>query len=103
MNSTVTKHIKTNKTAFYFANLGADVMRCALALERSQEAEYESSLARAQSTLRHLAREDRPEAYEEGPLLLRGLVYARASGSLAAFREMLNCLVEPFASRIGFS
>ena len=92
-----------NKAIFYFANLGADVLRCARAAEASQETEYESSLAQARDTLSHIDKEHRPEAYEEGLLLLRGLEYARAAGALPKFRENLNDLIEPFAAQLGFS
>ena len=88
------------KAAFYFANLGADVMRCALAAESEQIKEYQSSLDRANGTLRRIEKENRPEAYEEGLLLLRGLEYARASHTLPAFREDLNTIIAPFAARL---
>ncbi|OGG80513.1 hypothetical protein A3A39_00330 [Candidatus Kaiserbacteria bacterium RIFCSPLOWO2_01_FULL_54_13] len=91
-----------NKAAFYFANLGADVLRCALAAESKNAKEYHSSLDRAYSTLRHIEKENRHAAYEEGILLLRGLEYARASRTLPAFREELNAIIEPFAARLSF-
>lgn len=91
------------KAGFYFANLGADVLRSALAAENSREAEYELSLERVYRTLRLIEKENRPEAFEEGLLLLRGLEYAREAGALAEFRENVNELIEPFAARLGFS
>ena len=92
-----------NRTAFYFANLGADVLRCALAAESDNAKEYDSSLDRAYNTLRYIEKENRPEAYEEGLLLLRGLEYARASHTLPVFRENLNAIIEPFAVRLSFA
>ena len=89
-----------DRAAFYFANLGADILRCALAAESEKVKEYHSSLDRAYSTLRRIEKENRPEAYEEGLLLLRGLEYARASRTLPAFREDLNAIIEPFAARL---
>ena len=100
MNVTISKNTKDNRAVFYFAILGADVMRCALAAESNDAKEYQSSLDRAYSTLRHIEKENRPEAYEEGLLLLRGLEYARASRTLPAFREGLNAIIEPFAARV---
>lgn len=92
-----------DKSIFYFANLGADVLRCALAAENSREDEYRSSMERAHRTLRHIEKEGRSEAYEEGLLLLRGLEYAREAGSLVAFRKDVNYLIEPFSIVLGFS
>ena len=89
-----------NKAPFYFANLGADVLRCALAAESDNMTEYESSHERARSTLRRVERESRPEAYEEGLLLLRGLECARETSTLPAFRAHLNELIEPIAVRL---
>lgn len=93
----------SNKAAFYFANLGADILRCVAAAETSQIAEYALSLERARNTLSRIEKENRPEAYEEGLLLLRGLEYARAAGTLAAFRDHLNQIITPLASRLGFA
>ncbi len=90
-----------NKNAtFYFANLGADVLRCALAAESEKTKEYESSLERARVTLRHIEKENRPEAHEEGLLLLRALEYARESDTLPTFREHLDALIGPYATRL---
>ncbi len=93
--------MKENRAAFYFANLGADVMRCALAVESKKEKEYQSSLERAHRTLRHIEEERRPEALEEGLLLLRALEYACQSHTLLEFRASVNAIIEPFASRLG--
>ncbi len=49
---------------FYFANLGADVMRCALAAKQGNSDRYNDSFARAQKTLSLLHDAGRPEAYE---------------------------------------
>ncbi len=89
-----------DKASFYFANLGADVMRCALAVESESENEYQSSLKRAHSTLRRVQAEGRPEAYEEGLLLLRALEFARSTMNTPAFREQLNSIIAPLASRL---
>jgi len=78
---------------FYFGNLGADVMRCALAATGGDEKKYEDSFARAQKTLSFLRAVGRPEAYEEGLLLLRGLVYAREDGTLDVFSRDLNKMI----------
>lgn len=89
-----------NKPAFYFANLGADIQRCAIAAEDGNEQEYARSLERAFHTLSLLEKENRPEAYEEGLLLLRGLEYARASGMNSGFRRQVDQVIAPFAARL---
>ncbi|OGG62169.1 hypothetical protein A3C21_04200 [Candidatus Kaiserbacteria bacterium RIFCSPHIGHO2_02_FULL_59_21] len=81
---------------FYFANLGADVLRCIVAAEAGDRARYESSIGRAQKTLEALRTANRPEAYEEGLLLLRAVEYARADGTLEKLRVAVNRLVTPF-------
>ena len=63
---------------FYFANLGADVVRCVVAAEAGDEGRYESSLERARRTLAHLHDTRRLEAYEEGVRMIQALEYARA-------------------------
>ena len=78
---------------FYFANLWADVMRCVRAAEAGDDKRYDDSLARAQKTLAYLRAAGRPEAYEEGLLLLSGLFYARTDQKLAAFAKNLNKMV----------
>ena len=80
---------------FYSANLGADVMRCAVAAEKRDIAEYEASLVRARHTLVYLHNAGRLEYYEEGLLLIRTLEYARISGELESFRKNLNQLITP--------
>jgi len=75
---------------FYFANLGADVARCIKALEMGDNNRYEQSLARARKTLGFLRAADRPEAYEEGILLVYGLTHARQDGTIAAFADQLD-------------
>ncbi len=87
-----------NKDArFYFANLGADVARCIKAAQANNEERYENSLVRAQTTLAHLRHAHRPEAYEEGLLLLRGLEYARQENGLRAFEAQLTNLISAYA------
>lgn len=78
---------------FYFANLGADVMRCVVAAQAGDEKKYEDSLTRAQKTLSFLRATGRLEAYEEGLLLLRALFYARADGTLDIFSRELNRMI----------
>ena len=75
---------------FYFANLAADVMRCVNAAERQDESRYQSSLARARTTLRHL--QPIRGAYEEGLLLLRALAFAKEEHALAPFAQNVNRL-----------
>jgi len=87
-----------NKDArFYFANLGADVMRCILASEAKDNQRYESSLSRARRTLNALRSARRPEAHEEGLLLLRAMEYAHASGDMLKFRKNLNSMIMPLS------
>lgn len=83
-----------NKDArFYFANLGADVARCSKAGIEGNSARYEASLERARRTLSLLRAARRPEAYEEGLLLLRALEYARQDGDLPTFSANVNALI----------
>ncbi len=82
---------------FFFANLGADVARCASAAQQGDEQLYAASLGRAHKTLEDLRASHRPEAYEEGLLLLRGLHYAREDKTLSRFRSDLNRLIATFA------
>ncbi len=91
----------TRHAAFYFANLGADVSRCITASREGNETRYEDSLARAYRTLEDLHKTARPEAYEEGLLMLRGLALARTtSETLASFQISLDSLIGTFASRL---
>lgn len=78
---------------FYFANLGADVMRCVVAAQKEDEKRYGDSLTRAQKTLSYLRKAGRPEAYEEGLLLLRALSYAKTNKSLESVAKHLNRMV----------
>lgn len=88
----------TRDAAFYFANLGADVSRCINATKQGNEDRYADSLARAYCTLEDLHKTKRPEAYEEGLLMLRGLEFARtAPKTLASFQSSLNDLIVPFS------
>lgn len=92
---------KTRDAVFYFANLGADVSRCITAAREGNEMRYEDSLARAYRTLEDLHKTTRPEAYEEGLLMLRGLALARKTPeTLASFQTSLDSLVSVFASRL---
>ncbi len=91
----------TRGATFYFANLGADVSRCITAAKQGNETRYEDSLLRAYRTLEELHKTGRPEAYEEGLLMLRGLAIARETpDSLASFQTSLDSLISPFASRL---
>ena len=87
----------TKDARFFFANLGADVARCASAAQEGDEKRYQASLERAHRTLGLLRAAHRPEAYEEGLLLLRALHYAREGKTLAHFISDLNRVIEPFA------
>lgn len=78
---------------FYFANLCVDIGRCVKAAEDGNETRYQESLELAYHTLDYLRDVNRPEAYEEGQLLLRGLALARADAALPAFRDSLNALI----------
>lgn len=91
----------THGAVFYFANLGADVSRCVRAAKEGDETRYEDSLARAYRTLEALHKAARPEAYEEGLLMLRGLALARKSPeTLAAFQTSLDSLISVFSVRL---
>lgn len=91
----------TRGAAFYFANLGADVARCANAVRQSDDALYEDSMSRAYRTLAALRGASRPEAYEEGLLMIRGLALARATPeALASFQSSLNSVIGAFLTRL---
>lgn len=84
----------THDAAFYFANLGADVSRCVSAAKQGNDARYGDSLSRAYRTLEELHKAARPEAYEEGLLMLRGLALARATPeTLVSFQSSLDSLI----------
>ena len=74
-----------------FANLCADVSRCIKASKERNGARYTDSLDRAYKTLHLLRTLKRPEAYEEGLLLLRALEYARFT-SIDTFEDQVNDL-----------
>lgn len=76
--------------SFYFKNLCADVARCIVAAQQGDGERYEDSLVRARRTLANLRKARRPEAYEEGLLLLRGLEYAKEKGGLEVFLGEVN-------------
>ncbi len=88
-------HKVTDRDAiFYFANLGADVSRCVTAAREGNDERYNDSLDRAYSTLAQLRKTDRPEAYEEALLMLRGLALARRTPeTLASFSLSLDALI----------
>jgi len=91
----------TRDAAFYFANLGADVSRCITAAKQENEVRYKDSLSRAYRTLEELHKTARPEAYEEGLLMLRGLALARATPeALSSFQSSLNSLIGTFSVRL---
>ena len=86
---------------FYFANLGADVTRCVSAAKQGNEARYEDSLSRAYRTLEELHKTARPEAYEEGLLMLRGLALARTTPeTLTSFQTSLDSLIGTFSANL---
>lgn len=78
---------------FYFASLGADAMRCIAAAKAGDEARYQDSLDRAYQTLSYLRTAGRPEAYEEGLLLLRAVELSREGNILASVNDHLNSLI----------
>ena len=82
---------------FYFANLGADVSRCIVAAQKGDLEQYKDSLERAHGTLEYLRKEHRPEAYEEGLLLLRGLECARVDNKLSEFSAQLDNLIAQYS------
>lgn len=91
----------TRSAAFYFANLGADVARGASAIRHGDNVRYDDALSRAYRTLEELRRTSRPEAYEEGLLMLRGLTLARATpGALASFQSSLDSIIGAFLPRL---
>lgn len=91
----------TRDAAFYFANLGADVSRCIRAAKEGNETRYEDSLSRAYRTLEELHKTNRPEAYEEGLLMLRGLAFARTvPENLAIFQMALDDFIVPFSTHL---
>ena len=91
----------THDAAFYFANLGADVTRCVSAAKQGNDTRYHDSLSRAYRTLEELHKAARPEAYEEGLLMLRGLAFARATPeTLTSFQTSLDSLIAVFSARL---
>lgn len=86
---------------FYFANLGADVARCASAARQNNEIRYNDSLSRAYRTLEELHKIARPEAYEEGLLMLRGLALSRSTKeTLSSFQKALDSLIVSYLARL---
>lgn len=80
---------------FYFANLGADVSRCISASREGDDASYQDSIESAYDTLSYLI--DRPEAYEEGLLLLSGLKHAQEANKLPEFQNSLDELMGEYS------
>lgn len=82
---------------FYFANLGADVARCISSLQANHNERYRDSLDRAYHTLAFLREINRPEVYEEGLLLLRGLEQARTERTLPVFKREVTQLITEYS------
>jgi len=80
---------------FYFANLCADVSRFLKARAERNETRAQDALSRAYRTLSFLRNAGRPEAYEEGLLLLRGAVLA-AEERLEETRAALDALARQY-------
>jgi hypothetical protein len=57
---------------------------------QEDEERYRNSLARARRTLLAMRANNRPEAHEEGLLLVRGLQLAKMAGNLKDFEQALN-------------
>jgi len=92
---------QAHDVAFYFANLGADVSRCVNAAQEGNEGRYQESLERAHRTLAYIRSANRPEAYEEALLMLRGLDLARSTPeSLTSFQSSLASLISSFSARL---
>jgi len=87
--------MNTKNAQFYFANLGADVMRCISAAQNKDDKKYDDSLARAGKTLSLLHKTGRSEAYEEGILMIRALEYAKNRGTLNEFLLNINKTISP--------
>ncbi|HEY4517378.1 MAG TPA: hypothetical protein VJI74_00625 [Candidatus Paceibacterota bacterium] len=79
--------------AVQFGNLAADVVRSISALDHGNLNQYQDSLGRAYQTLTALRATKNTGAYEEGQLMIRGLLHAKARGTLAQFRHNLNRIV----------
>jgi len=91
----------THDATFYFANLGADVSRCVNAAREGNEARYQESLERAHRTLAYIRGANRPEAYEEALLMLRGLELARSTPeSLTSFQTAIGSLIAVFSANL---
>jgi hypothetical protein len=76
-----------------FGNLAADLVRTISALDHGNMVLYQSSLERAYQSLATLRAAGSPVAYEEGLLMMRGFLEAKARGTLDTFRKHLNRLV----------
>lgn len=80
----------THDARFYFANLCADVARCASAAQVEDMVRYQRMLTMARRSLGFLRKVGHSEAYEEGLLLLRGLELAREDGNIKIIQEWLG-------------
>jgi len=85
---------------FYFANLGADVARCVSAALENNDDKFDDSLRHARRTLAFLRKANRPEAYEEGLLLVRALIHARERDTLESFNVQLHSLIAQYSPMI---
>ena len=86
----------THTAAFYFGNLGADIIRAA----RATDAAYEANMQRVLRTLGLLRAHNRPEAYEEGLLLMRAIEYAREGQTQDVLERNVSNLIAPMVSRL---
>lgn len=82
---------------FYFANLTADIARCAHALATGDQERYVRSRILAYATLEYLRQAKRPEAFEEGILLFHGLHHARELGTLGPFSDYVARLGQEYS------
>ncbi|OGG63364.1 hypothetical protein A3D66_02905 [Candidatus Kaiserbacteria bacterium RIFCSPHIGHO2_02_FULL_50_9] len=79
--------------ALQFGNLAADVVRSISALDHGNLQQYQDSLGRAYHGLALLRRSESRSAYEEGLLMIRGLLHAKSRGTLTQFKKNLNKIV----------
>jgi len=94
--------MNTQHTAqFYFANLGADVIRCVSAAKQENEDLYHESYQRAEHTLSFLKEAGDQSAYKEGMLMLNGLEVSRQSDSLDAYATQVNNIIATHAAVMG--
>ena len=79
--------------ALQFGNLAADLMPCISLLDHGNLHQYRVSPGRAYQALSLLRTSKNIGAYEEGQLMLRGLLHAKARGTLAQFKKNLNKMI----------